>query len=102
MLAGQFQNSPLMYLMLLSPASLITFAEFSELNTFNQTPVLAVLLNIAMSLTLLLYLRSRCLRTAARYLGRAEVPRYEPELPPPVSGFPARFQRRSAPGTAFR
>ncbi|MFO1093910.1 MAG: ABC transporter permease subunit [Planctomycetaceae bacterium] len=93
--AANFEHSPLAYLMLLSPGSLILFAERSELDTFNQTPWPAVLLNIAIYLPALLYLRRHSLRTAALRLGRAEVPRYEPELPAPVSGFPADLHRRA-------
>ena len=68
------------YLLLTSPAAIIPFAEFSELDEFNNTPWVAVLFNYSFYIPILLFVRWQSLAFAARHLGRAES-----AAPPPIS-----------------
>ena len=62
------------WLMLLSPASIIPFTEFSGLDEFSHAPWLAVILNTLAYGTVLFVVRLLCLTNAPGLLGRAERP----------------------------
>jgi ABC-type transport system involved in multi-copper enzyme maturation permease subunit len=62
----------LVYLLLLSPATIIPVNEFSELMQFSRTPWLAVTLNFLLYGFFLVVIRTICLTNADHLLGRAE------------------------------
>lgn len=64
--------NPLNYAFLLSPISVIPFAEFSDLDDINNTPWLAMVLNFLFYGVILLVIRWVSLSSAARHLGRSE------------------------------
>ena len=78
-LFGVYGDSAFYYLLLISPATIIPFAEFSALREFNNTPWLAVFLNYSFYIPILLFVRWQSLKFAARHLGRAES-----ASPPPI------------------
>ena len=65
-------DSPLSYLFLLSPASILPFTEFSALDELNNTPWMAMLFNYAYYGSILLIVRWACLDGAPRFMGRGE------------------------------
>jgi len=70
----RYYESPWNYLMLASPATIIGFGETSGLGKLNGTPALAAVMNVVIYGGILILVRSWCLRTVARQLGRAELP----------------------------
>ena len=72
------------WLILLSPASIIPFTEFSDLDEFNHAPWLAVILNTLTYGTVLFVVRLLCLTNAPGLLGRAERPPVQTYSPDPV------------------
>lgn len=88
----RYGQSPVNYTFLLSPASIIAYAEFSDLGDLNSTPWRAAIGNALLYWGILLGIRQWCLSTAARRLGRAERAGREPDLPPPVSRFPVEWR----------
>jgi hypothetical protein len=92
-----FGQSMWNYLMLASPITIITFGEFSELGYLNSTPELAAVMNAVFYGGILYLVRSRCLRTAAQQLGRAELPDGpRPGIPRRQTGFQG-IGRHAAP-----
>jgi ABC-type transport system involved in multi-copper enzyme maturation permease subunit len=73
------------WLMLLGPASIIPFTEFSGLDEFNHAPWLAVLLNTLTYGSVLFVVRLLCLTNAPGLLGRAERPPVRPHYPEPAA-----------------
>lgn len=67
-----WRNTPLSYLFLLSPASIIPFTEFSALDEFHSSPWLAMFFNYAYYGAILLIVRWACLDGAPGFLGRKE------------------------------
>jgi ABC-type transport system involved in multi-copper enzyme maturation permease subunit len=67
-----WRNTPLSYLFLLSPASIIPFTEFSALDEFHSSPWLAMFFNYAYYGAILLIMRWACLDGAPWFLGRGE------------------------------
>jgi len=68
----RFGESPANYFLLLSPISIVGFAEFSDLEFFYKTPYEAVAVNALMYGGVLYFVRQWCLRNAAAKLGRGE------------------------------
>ena len=67
-----YRHSMLDYGFLLSPAAVIPYSEFSELDQFNETPWLAMIVNFMGYGSALFAIRWFTLCSAARSLGRAE------------------------------
>lgn len=65
-------SSPLMFLALLSPASIVPVNEFSEMHEFGHSPWVAVVLNFLGYGAMLVLIRFACLANADRFLGRAD------------------------------
>lgn len=83
-----YRESPLSYIFLLSPISVIAFSEFSELTMFNSTPWIATFVNWLIYGGLLIAVREWCLLTASRRLGRSEVgPGFRAGVQKPRAGF---------------
>jgi hypothetical protein len=72
------------WLILLSPASIIPFTEFSDLDEFGHAPWLAVFLNTLAYGSVLFAVRLLCLTNAPGLLGRAERPPVQTYYPDPV------------------
>lgn len=66
------RQDPAGYLMLLSPATIIPFTEFNELDNFSPRPWTPAVLNTIWYAGCLVAIRNRCLLKADRYLGRLD------------------------------
>jgi hypothetical protein len=71
-LLGVSSRSPLIALTLLSPATIIPFNEFNDLDDLSKHRWLLVVANFTFYGICLLFFRSRCLGSTGQYLGRLE------------------------------
>lgn len=69
---GLRRHDPISYLLFLSPATVIPFTEFNELDDFNDSAWTAAVLNTIWYAGCLVAIRNRCLLKADRYLGRLD------------------------------
>lgn len=69
---GPGNENPLLYLTLLSPATIIPMSEFDDLHHYSGGPWAPVVINFLVYGLVLLVTRDLCLRNADRFLGRTE------------------------------